>query len=95
VYFPNAFSPNDDSINDVFLPFDGGDVATVHYIRVLDRRGGLVFEAYNFRPNDFSAGWDGRAHGKRVAPGVCVWLAEVAFRDGKVEMREGDVPVVR
>jgi gliding motility-associated-like protein len=94
VYFPNAFSPNDDGINDVFLPFDGGDVTVVQYFRVYDRWGGLVFEAYNFQPNDFSAGWDGRAHGKRATPGVFVWLAEVEFRDGKVEIREGEVVVV-
>ncbi|MFQ5448826.1 MAG: hypothetical protein ACE5FF_18025, partial [Saprospiraceae bacterium] len=40
VYFPNAFSPNDDGINDVFLPFDGGDVTVVRYFRVYDRWGG-------------------------------------------------------
>ncbi|TAK42577.1 MAG: hypothetical protein EPO28_07140 [Saprospiraceae bacterium] len=95
VYFPNAFSPNDDGINDVFLPFDGGDVAVVHYFRVFDRWGGEVFEATDFRPNNFAAGWDGRARGKRANPGVYVWLAEVEFRDGMVEMREGDVTVVR
>lgn len=94
VYFPNAFSPNDDGINDVFLPFDGGDVAVVHLFRIFDRWGGLVFEAENFKPNDFSAGWDGRTRGKRANGGVYAWFAEVEFRDGAVEMLKGDVVVV-
>ncbi len=95
VYFPNAFSPNNDGINDVFLPFDGGDVGVVHFFRVYDRWGGLVFSSENFQPNSFDQGWNGLIRGKKAAQGVYVWLAQVEFRDGKVELLEGDVMLMK
>ena len=95
VFSPNAFSPNEDGFNDVFLPFDGSDVAQVAYFKIFDRWGGLVFENSGFQPNDFSAGWDGTAKGRKANPGVYAWMAEVIFRDGFVERLEGDVALVR
>ncbi len=95
VYFPNAFSPNNDGINDVFLPFDGGDVGVVRFFRVYDRWGGLVFSNENFQPNSFDQGWNGLIRGKKAAQGVYVWLAEVEFRDGKVALLEGDVVLMK
>ena len=95
VYFPTAFSPNGDGINDVFLPFDGGGVSQIRQFKIFDRWGGLVFENHNFPPSDFAEGWNGTARGEAVSPGVYVWLAEVEFRDGYVEMRKGEVVVVK
>lgn len=95
VYFPSAFSPNGDGINDVFLPFDGGDVGTVHFFKIFDRWGGLVFENSNFQPSDFTAGWDGFFKGKNANPGVYAWLAEVEFRDGYRQLLEGEVTLLR
>ena len=95
VFFPNAFSPNDDGINDLFLPFDGGDVGVVHALKIFDRWGGLVFEKNDFQPNDFTAGWDGFFKDKKANPGVYAWLAEVEFRDGKKELLKGEVTLLR
>ena len=95
VYFPNAFSPNNDGINDVFLPFDGDDVGVVRFFRVYDRWGGLVFSNENFQPNDFANGWNGLIRGRKASQGVYVWLAQVEFRDGKVELLAGDVVLLK
>jgi len=95
VFFPNVFSPNNDGINDVFLPFDGGDVENISLFQVFDRWGGLVFEARNFRPGNFEMGWDGKANGKPATPGVYAWMAEVFFRNGTREIREGSVTLIR
>ena len=95
VFFPNAFSPNDDGINDVFIPFHNGDVAQVVYFKIFDRWGGLVFENFGFQPNDFTAGWAGKLAGQPANPGVYVWMAEVVFRDGFVQLLEGDVVLIR
>lgn len=95
VFFPNVFSPNDDGINDLFLPFDGGDVSMVHTLKIFDRWGGLVFEKNEFQPNDFEAGWDGFFMGKKANPGVYAWFAEVEFRDGKRELKKGEVTLLR
>ncbi len=95
VFFPNVFSPNNDGLNDVFLPFDGGDVEQVVSLKIFDRWGGLVFENFAFLPNDFEAGWDGHMKGQVVDQGVYTWLAEVIFRDGFVQQMAGDVTLVR
>ncbi len=95
VYFPNAFSPNDDGINDVFVPYDDGDVVEVVYLKIFDRWGGLVFEQYGFQPNDFAVGWTGKANGQPANLGIYVWLAKVVFRDGPVEQFEGEVVLIR
>lgn len=95
VYFPNAFSPNNDGINDIFLPFDGGDVGLIHFFRIYDRWGALVFSSDNLSPNDFSAGWNGLVRGHKAATGTYAWLAEVEFRDGKTVLLEGEVNLIK
>jgi gliding motility-associated-like protein len=59
---PNAFSPNDDHANDLWVirPSRADDnlIATV---RVFDKRGMLLFET-----NDLSNFWDGKSNGKTV-----------------------------
>ena len=57
--------------------------------------GTLVFENYNFQTNNLSIGWDGRYKGEMLNPGVYTWFAEVEFLDGKVELFEGGVTLVR
>jgi gliding motility-associated-like protein len=95
VYFPNAFTPNGDGINDFFLPFDNGDVGNIPFFKIFDRWGGVVFQIFNTRPNDFSLAWDGTVDGKAANPGVYTWIAEVVFRDGIKVLKQGDVLLIR
>jgi gliding motility-associated-like protein len=95
IYIPNAFSPNNDGHNDVFMIFSGNDVTRIHYLRIFDRWGEKVFEARDFRPNDPSRGWDGRHRGRFMNPAVFVYVAEVEFIDGSVKLYKGDVTLMR
>ncbi len=95
VYFPSAFTPNNDGINDAFLPFHDGDVEQVLSLLIFDRWGGLVFENRAFIPNEFEQGWNGKVKEKEAHQGVYVWLAEVVFRDGFVEQMVGEVTLLR
>jgi len=95
VYFPNAFSPNADGVNDYFLPFDGGDVTEITVFKIFNRWGSLVYEASGFLPNDTTFGWDGTFRGKDADAGVYAWFAEIIFKNGKRELRKGDVMLVR
>jgi gliding motility-associated-like protein len=52
IYFPNAFTPNGNDINDQFLPKGYG--ITEYEIMIFDRWGEMVF-----RSTDMSRGWDG------------------------------------
>lgn len=95
VYIPNAFSPNDDGINDFFTIQDGGDVTLIHLFQIFDRWGNLVFEEADFMPNDYRTSWDGKVRGKLAQPGVYTYLLELSFRDGKRQVFSGGVNLVR
>ena len=95
-YVPNAFSPNDDGINDELLIFSRpGLVKRVESFRVFDRWGGLVFENFNFPPATPGHGWDGRKDGRRMHPGVYVWMAELLLVDDSTVLLKGEVVLVR
>ncbi len=96
IFFPNAFSPNGDGVNDVFTVF--GDVPNVQLIRrlaVFDRWGALLYEREAFPPNDPAAGWDGTVAGQQLGRGIYVYVAEVEFLDGEVLDFAGDVLLLR
>ena len=99
VFIPNVFSPNGDGSNDVFKPFIGAGVESVNSFKVFDRWGEIVYERPNDAPplnNDSSIdGWDGTFNGRRMNPGVFVYLIEVAFVDGLTLLYRGDVTILQ
>lgn len=96
IYIPNAFSPNNDGINDLFMIFArDNSVERIRTFLVFDRWGDLVHEYENFQPNDPAAGWDGRFRGQLMNPAVFAYFAIVDFRDGQEVLYEGDVTLVR
>lgn len=73
-YFPSAFSPNGDGVNDRFI--QAGPCAVLTYdLRVYDRWGGLRFQT-----TDPFAGWDGRSDGEPLGAGSFVYALTVTFR---------------
>lgn len=96
VFIPNAFSPDNDGENDVFMIFAKGSVATqVKSFLIFNRWGETLFELYNFQPNDPVYGWDGSHRGRLLNAGVYVFTAEVEFIDGETVLYKGDVLLVR
>ncbi len=95
VFVPNAFSPNDDGINDRLTLFGGPEVLQIRLFRVFSRWGELVFERRDFPANEESLGWDGRFKGKPMSPGVYAWFAEIAFIDGVSVIYEGEFVIVK
>lgn len=95
IFVPNAFSPNNDGINDWLTVFAGPNVSQVRNFQVFDRWGNQLFRAAALKPGDLSSGWDGTFRGALMDAGVYVWFAEVAFVDGEVLIFEGDVMLVR
>lgn len=67
IHVPNAFTPNNDDINDVFLPVIDGDLRA-YRLDVHDRWGELIFSSA--APGD---AWDGTYNGTAVQDGVYVW----------------------
>ncbi len=95
VYVPNAFSPNSDGDNDVFMIYGGNDVLKIKSFQIFNRWGAVVFEQNEFQPNDPQYGWDGTYKGQTLNPGVFVYFAEIEFIDGKVEIFKGDLTLFR
>lgn len=94
-FAPTAFSPNGDDNNDRFTLYAGADVARIRTFQIFDRWGDLVYENSDFQPNDPTLGWDGSLNGMPMDPAVFVFYAEVEFADGRVEIVEGDVVLMR
>ena len=85
IFIPAAFSPNDDGINDEFLPL-GDDIEPIQ-LQIYDRWGGLLFES-----SDGQLGWRAADSPK----GVYVFRFEyVNLLTGLEEEISGDVTVVR
>ncbi len=85
---PNAFSPNGDGLNDVFKPV--GDEVKIVLFEVYDRWGEFIFGT-----NDFNVGWDGEIRGKPADPGVYTWVLKYKNSLGKVEVKTGNVTLIR
>ena len=94
VFVPNAVSFNNDGVNDVLYVFGGEEVAKINYMRIFDRWGGEVFVNESFLPNNPEEGWTGQFNGKQVNSGTFVYVMEVEFIDGRVEVYKGDISVL-
>jgi gliding motility-associated-like protein len=92
VYVPNAFSPNDDGVNDTIEPFIGCPV-TFYDFRVFNRWGQLMFSSG--KPED---GWDGTFKGRPADANVYVYLLRFSYdNEGqpRTETKTGDIALVR
>ncbi len=88
IFFPNAFSPNDDGYNDVLL-LRGQNVTEV-YFAIYNRWGEKIFES-----NDQSIGWDGSFKGKKLSSDVYGFYLRVRCGDGDEFYKQGNVTLFR
>lgn len=97
VYIPNAFSPNGDGWNDNFYIQTGPNqgVVQINTLKIFNRWGEIVYELNNFLPNNPEIGWDGMFKGKLMNQAVFVYYAEVEFKDGRVEVLQGNVNLLK
>ncbi|HZV43143.1 MAG TPA: gliding motility-associated C-terminal domain-containing protein, partial [Saprospiraceae bacterium] len=95
IYIPNVFSPNGDGINDRLLISAASDVEEIESMEIFDRWGNLVFAAKNFLPGDPTNSWDGKRDGVTLNPAVFAYKMMARFKDGRREVRNGDITLVR
>jgi gliding motility-associated-like protein len=92
-YVPNAFSPNEDGINDNFRLFWNEKKITQFKsfkMHVYNRWGDYIFFS-----TDPITGWNGVAMGKAVVNDVFVYYMEIETLEGVKTLLMGDVTVVR
>jgi len=95
VVIPNAFTPNQDGVNDDFTIFGGPEVSTIRSFQIFSRWGEKVFFQSDFQPNDGKLGWDGSYKRRPAQNGVYVWWAEIEFIDGEVLIYKGNVTLLK
>lgn len=80
VWWPTAFSPNKDNIND-FWNLKGKRINNIRTLNIYDRWGEQVYTAQNIKDGntDPNAGWNGELKGQKALPGVYVFYAEVEY----------------
>jgi gliding motility-associated-like protein len=88
VFVPNAFSPNDDGLNDVFEIYPNQGADHILQFKIFNRWGAVVHDSPDLP-------WDGTFNGKKMEAGIYAWYAEVQFIDGVVVFLEGEVLLVR
>ncbi len=95
VFFPSAFSPNGDQMNDFFTGFSGGSVERIDLLRIYDRWGEMLFETTNIIPNEEESGWNGQFRNEQAKPGVYIFNAWVRLKGGSTRFMAGEVLLVR
>ena len=95
IYVPNAFTPDNDGVNDRFYVQGLAGSARVRTLRLFDRWGSLLYESPEGALNDPTHGWDGTARGRPLPAGVYLWAAELEFADGRRKLLSGEVVLLR
>ena len=89
IYVPSAFTPNADGKNDLLRPLLRG-VKELHYFKVFNRIGQLLFETHN----EYE-GWNGFIHGNAQHTQAVVWVVEGVGGDNKLYRKTGTTVLVR
>lgn len=87
---PNAFSPNDDGINDIYKAKSGYQSIVEFDAYIFNRWGQKLYEWH-----DPAGGWDGKFNGKPVKQGVYYVLVKAKGADGRKYNIKKDVNLLR
>lgn len=92
LWFPTAFSPNGDGLNDVFGPKIAPGCSFSNYkFKVYNRYGQLIFST-----NQAGLGWDGAHLNRTAEAGVYYYIVEYENRySGVTKLYKGDLSLVR
>jgi gliding motility-associated-like protein len=88
VYLPDAFSPNDDGLNDVFVV--QGDIPTDFTMTVFDKWGSTVFYATSSKTT-----WNGTLDGQLLPSGSYLYQIKTKDKAGLVFEKRGAVLLLR
>lgn len=95
VWMPNAFSPNGDGINDVFLVRGNPRNTTIERFTIYNRVGNKVFESNNVLPGDLASGWDGKYKGEPAQMEIYGYYVIAKFSNGEKKVMKGNITLLR
>lgn len=88
VFYPNAFTPNGDDLNDSFHV--KGQFIAVFEMKVFNRWGELMFTS-----DDPAVGWDGSFRGNSMPEGTYVFVAKITDQAGRTFERTGSILLLK
>ncbi|MEN9002556.1 MAG: gliding motility-associated C-terminal domain-containing protein, partial [Flavobacteriales bacterium] len=90
-YVPNAFTPNKDGLNEVFMPVVSGHNPEKYEFTVYNKWGEMIF-----RSKSNTEGWDGTFNGIESPNGIYVWTLVTSSKVGTESFVDrGHVTLVR
>lgn len=92
IYVPNAFTPDADGQNDVFIPMGLGILSTDYHLYIFDRWGNTIFES-----TELNVGWNGKTkdNADYVQTDVYVWKIDLRMWNGTKKSLVGHVTAVK
>ena len=91
LWLPNAFSPNNDGLNDLFGPEGVGYTEDNYEFLIFNRWGELVFKT-----NTFSEKWDGKMENEfQYTSNIYVWRILINDKSGRIREFIGNVLMIR
>jgi len=89
-FVPNVFTPNQDSINDIFIPIGCPYNLREYQFIVYNRWGELIFKT-----NDRLKGWDGKFRGERCIDGVYLYILSFKASFSHDNLLKGTITLLR
>lgn len=90
IEMPNAFTPNNDGLNDFLYPFNVSHINELDF-KVFNRLGQIVFQS-----NHGNIKWDGKYKGFEQPDGTYIWTLQFIIRtNGKKISQKGKVLLIR
>lgn len=88
LFYPTAFTPNNDGLNDIFNVF--GQFITAYEMRIFNRWGELMYTT-----DDLEKGWDGHFKGTLMPEGTYVFRTTITDQAGRTFDRSGTILLLK
>lgn len=89
IYFPNAFTPNNDIVNETYKP-GVYETLEMYKLEIYNRYGQKLFES-----NDPVKGWDGTFKNVKQGIAAYIWVCTYKIKTKKVETKKGTFILLR
>ena len=95
VFIPDAFSPNNDGTNDMFIAFGASCAKQIKQMSIFSRGGQQIFSKQNVPLNNPNNGWDGSFNNKPLPADVYIYVMEIELGGGEMKIFSGDLTLIR
>lgn len=89
IYFPNTFTPDEDGLNDVFIPHFEGLIPENSTMFIFDRAGQIIYQTDRLIP------WDGKSKGSDAKQGVYLYQVNYETLKGEKKLIRGTLTLLR